>query len=174
MARGANLLGLGSPRPRESKPSLPRCLRDASLPTALAGSYRTRDIMRCGVSRAASYIRTDTDGELPTRDEQQSAIRAYAASAGHELVAAYEDLGAPGVLLYHRPGLKEAINNVKELEDWEVLIVAHPRCISDTDSALHEFVHKFSLYGNRLESPTRTWEEYLAAMKAYRREMSRR
>jgi DNA invertase Pin-like site-specific DNA recombinase len=130
--------------------------------------------MRCGVSRAASYIRTDTDGELPTRDEQQSAIRAHAASAGHELVAAYEDLGAPGVLLYHRPGLKEAINNVKELEDWEVLIVAHPRCISDTDSALHEFVHKFSLYGNRLESPTRTWDEYLAAMKAYRREMSRR
>ena len=130
--------------------------------------------MRCGVSRAASYIRTDTEGELPTRDEQQSAIRAYAAREGHELVAAYEDLGAPGVLLYHRPGLKEAINNVKELEDWEVLIVAHPRCISDTGSALHEFVHKFSLYGNRLESPTRTWEEFLAAMKAYRREMSRR
>jgi DNA invertase Pin-like site-specific DNA recombinase len=143
-------------------------------PTKLAGSYRTRAIMRCGVSRAASYIRTDTDGELPTRDEQQSAIQAYAAREGHELVAAYEDLGAPGVLLYHRPGLKEAINNVKELEDWEVLIVAHPRCISDTDSALHEFVHKFSLYGNRLESPTRTWEEYLAAMKAYRREMSQR
>ena len=131
-----------------------------------------RAIMRCGVSLAASYIRTD--GELPTREEQQSAIRAYAAKAGHELVAAYEDLGAPGVLLYHRPGLKEAINNIKELEDWEVLIVAHPRCISDTESALHEFVHKFSLYGNRLESPTRTWEEFLAAMKAYRHEMSRR
>ena len=73
--------------------------------------------MRCSVSRAASYIRTDTDGELLTKEEQQIAIRAYAASAGHELVAAYEDLGAPGVLLYHRPGLKEAINNVKELED---------------------------------------------------------
>jgi DNA invertase Pin-like site-specific DNA recombinase len=130
--------------------------------------------MRSGVSRAASYIRTDPDGELPTRDEQQSAIRVHAAAEGHELVAAYEDLNAPGVLLYHRPGLKEAINNVKELEDWEVLIVAHPRCISDTDSALHEFVHKFSLYGNRLESPARTWGEFLAAMKAYRREMSRR
>ena len=130
--------------------------------------------MRCGVSRAASYIRTDTDGELPTRDEQQSAIRAYAALTGHALVAAYEGLGAPGVLREHRRGRKEAINNVKELEDGEVVIDAHPRCISDTDSALHEFVHKFSLYGNRLESPARTWDEFLAAMKAYRREMSQR
>jgi DNA invertase Pin-like site-specific DNA recombinase len=130
--------------------------------------------MRCGVSRAASYIRTDPEGELPTGEEQRAAIEAYAAAEGLELVAAYEDLGAPGLLLYHRPGLKEAINNVKELEDWEVLVVAHPRCVSDTDSALHEFVHKFSLYGNRLECPLRTWEEFLAAMKAYRREMSRR
>jgi DNA invertase Pin-like site-specific DNA recombinase len=126
------------------------------------------------VVRAASYIRTDPEGELPTREEQQAAIEAYAAEKGHELVAAYEDLGAPGTLLYHRPGIKEAINNIKELEDWEVLIVGHPRCVSDTESALHEFVHKFSLYGNRLECPTRSWEELLSAMKAYRRAMSRR
>jgi DNA invertase Pin-like site-specific DNA recombinase len=126
------------------------------------------------VARAASYIRTDPEGELPTREEQCSAIYAYAAMKGHELVAAYEDLEAPGTLLYHRPQLKEAINNIKELEDWEVLVVARPRCLSDTDSALHEFVHKFSLYGNRLECPTRTWEEFLSAMKAYRRAMSRR
>jgi DNA invertase Pin-like site-specific DNA recombinase len=123
---------------------------------------------------AASYIRTDPEGELPTREEQQATIQAYAAKEGYELVAAYEDLEAPGAFLYHRPGLKAAINNIKELEDWEVLIVAHPRCVSDTESALHEFVHKFSLYGNRLECPTRTWEEFLSAMKAYRRAMSRR
>jgi DNA invertase Pin-like site-specific DNA recombinase len=126
------------------------------------------------VTRAASYIRTDPDGELPGAGEQRAAVAAYAAEHGYELVAAYEDLGAPGNLLYHRPGLKEAINNIKELEDWEVLVVAHPRCVSDTGSALHELVHKFSLYGNRLESPTRPWEEFLSAMKAYRREMSRR
>jgi DNA invertase Pin-like site-specific DNA recombinase len=126
------------------------------------------------VARAASYIRTDPEGELPTREEQQTTIEAYAAEQGHELVAAYEDLEAPGTLLYHRPGLKQAINNIKELEDWEVLVVAHPQCISDTESALHEFVHKFSLYGNRIECPTRSWEELLSAMKAYRRAMSRR
>ena len=126
------------------------------------------------VARAASYIRTDPEGELPAREEQQTAIGAYAAEKGYHLVAAYEDLEAPGTLLYHRPGLKEAINNIKELEDWEVLVVARPRCVSDTESALHELVHKFSLYGNRLESPTRTWEEFLSAMKAYRRAMSRR
>lgn len=103
-----------------------------------------------------------------------AAIRAYAAGEGYELVAHYEDLDAPGVLLYHRPGLKEAINNIKELEDWEVLLVARPRCVSDTESALHEFVHKLSLYGNRLESPERPWEEFLADMKSYRRAMSRR
>jgi DNA invertase Pin-like site-specific DNA recombinase len=126
------------------------------------------------VTRAASYIRTDPEGELPTMEEQRAAIEAYAAMKGYELVAAYEDLDARGILLYHRPGLKAAINNIKEIEDWEVLVVAHPRCISDTGSALHEFVHKFSLYGNRLESPARPWEESLSAMKAYRREMSRR
>jgi DNA invertase Pin-like site-specific DNA recombinase len=126
------------------------------------------------VAHAASYIRTDPEGELPAREEQQTTVEAYAALKGYDLVAAYEDLEAPGTLLYHRPGLKEAINNIKELEDWEVLVVAHPRCVSDTESALHEFVHKFSLYGNRLECPTRTWEEFVSAMKAYRRAMSQR
>ena len=126
------------------------------------------------VVRAASYIRTDPEGELPSEQEQWTSVEAYAAANGHELVAAYEDLEATGSLLYHRPGLKEAITNIKELEDWEVLIVAHPRCVSDTESALHELVHKLSLYGNRLECPTRSWEDFLSAMKAYRRAMSGR
>ncbi|MCA1687223.1 MAG: recombinase family protein [Actinobacteria bacterium] len=126
------------------------------------------------MARAASYIRTDPEGALLTQEEQRAAIEAYATEKGYELVAGYDDLEAPGTLLYYRPGLKEAINNIKELEDWEVLVVAHPRCVSDTESALHEFVHKFSLYGNRLECPIRTWEEFLSAMKAYRRVMSRR
>jgi DNA invertase Pin-like site-specific DNA recombinase len=126
------------------------------------------------VTLAASYIRTEPDGGLPTKDEQTAAILAHAAERGHDIVANYEDLDAPGILLYHRPGLKEAINNIKELEDWEVLVVAEPRCISETDSALHEFVHKLSLYGNRLESPACSWEDLLAGMRSYRRAMSRR
>jgi len=126
------------------------------------------------VARAATYIRTDPEGELPSTQEQRDVLYAFAAKEGYEIVARYEDLDASGFLLYHRPGLKEAINNIKEEEDWEVLLVAHPRCVSDTESAVHEFVHKFSLYNNRLESPMRGWEEFLAAMKAYRREMSRR
>ncbi len=122
---------------------------------------------------AASYIRTDPDGTLPTREAQTAAISAHAAASGHELVAGYEDLQAPGLLLYYRPGLKAAINNIKELEEWEVLLIAEPACVSDTESALHEFVHKLSLYGNRLESPLRTWEVFLADMRSYRRAMSR-
>ena len=125
------------------------------------------------MSLAASYIRTDPDGALPTEEEQKAAISAYAAAAGHELVARYEDLEAPGLLLYYRPGLKAAINNIKELEDWEVLLIAEPACVSDTESALHEFVHKLSLYGNRLESPARSWDDFLADMKSYRRAMGR-
>lgn len=124
--------------------------------------------------RAASYIRTDPEGELRAREEQKRAIESYARENGYEIVASYEDPGAPGKLLYHKPALKEAINNIKEKEEWEVLIVAHPRCISDDETALHEFVHKFSLYGNRLECPSRSWDEFLAAMKSYRREMSLR
>ncbi|MDQ3913044.1 MAG: recombinase family protein [Actinomycetota bacterium] len=124
--------------------------------------------------RAAIYIRTDPEGALPSAGEQRATLEAYAAREGYEIVASYEDLGASGFLLYHRPGLKEAINNIKEEEDWEVLLVAYSRCVSDTESALHELVHKFSLYNNRLESPARRWEEFLSAMKTYRREMSRR
>jgi DNA invertase Pin-like site-specific DNA recombinase len=146
---------------------------DASV-DALNIPERPRAIIRGGVARAASYIRTDPGGGLPSCEEQRAAIAAYAKREGHELVAAYEDLDAPGTLLYHKPALREAINNVKEHEDWEVLVVAHPRCVSENDSAVYELVHKFSLYGNRLESPARPWEESLATMKAYRREMSRR
>ena len=126
------------------------------------------------MTRAATYIRTDPEGELPSAHEQRGALEGYAAKEKYEIVARYEDLDAAGFLLYHRPGLKEAINNIKEEEDWEVLLVAHPRCISDTESAVHELAHKFSLYNNRLECPIRSWEEFLSAMKAYRWEMSRR
>ena len=125
------------------------------------------------MSLAASYIRTDPDGALPTEEEQKAAISAYAAAAGREIVARYEDLEAPGLLLYNRPGLKAVINNIKELEDWEVLLIAEPACVSDTESALHEFVHKLSLYGNRLESPARSWDNFLADMNSYRRAMGR-
>ena len=62
------------------------------------------------------------------------------------MLARYEALG---VLLYHRPGLKEAINSIKE-EGWELLLVADPRRISETETALHELVHKFSLYNYRV------------------------
>lgn len=126
------------------------------------------------MARAASYIRTDPENELPSLEEQRSTIESYAAEHGHELVASYKDLDAPGVLLYHRPGIKEAINNIKEEEDWEVLVVAHPRAISDTESARHELVHKFSLYNNRLECPLKSWDEFLEEMKAYRRAMSKK
>lgn len=124
--------------------------------------------------RAALYIRTDPAAELPSHEEQTALCETFAAENGYEIVARYEDLEAPGTLLYHKPALKEAINNIKEEEDWEVLIVARPGCVSDDESALHEFVHKLSLYGNRLEGPGRPWEEFLAAMKAYRRSMARR
>lgn len=123
---------------------------------------------------AATYIRTDPEGTLPAAEEQRSLLEDYAAGRGYEIVARYEDLDAPGKLLYHKPGLKQAIENIKESEDWETLLVAEPRCVSDDESALNELVHKFSLYGNTLESPERGWEEFLAAMRSYRRAQSRR
>lgn len=126
------------------------------------------------MTRAATYIRTDVEGELPDAEEQRAELAAYAEDLGYEVVAGYEDLEAPGVLLYHRPGIKAAIENIKEEEDWEVLLVARPRAVSDDASAVHELVHKFSLYNNRLECPTHGWEEFLAEMKAYRRQMTRR
>ncbi|CAN5303315.1 hypothetical protein BH24ACT16_BH24ACT16_01550 [soil metagenome] len=126
------------------------------------------------MTHAATYVRTDPEGELPTAEEQRRLVDSYAAEQGYEIVARYEDIGAPGKLLYHKPGLKQAIDNIKEAEDWETLIVAEPRCVSDDDSALHELVHKFSLYGNTLESPTRGWEDFLAAMQKYRRAQSQK
>jgi DNA invertase Pin-like site-specific DNA recombinase len=126
------------------------------------------------MERAAVYVRTDLEGKLPTNEQQRSTLEAYAREKGYKVVAFYDDLGALGLLLYHRPGLKKAINNIKEEEDWEILLVAHPRCVSDDESALHELVHKFSLYGNRLVCPTRSWDEFLSAMTVYRRRMARR
>ncbi len=124
--------------------------------------------------RAAGYVRTESSSGLPSLEEQRAAVRRYAEGRGYELVETYEDVEAPGHLLYHKPALKEAINNIKELEEWEVLVVADPRCISETQSALHEFVHKLSLYGNRLESPVKSWEELLEEMREYRRSMARK
>jgi hypothetical protein len=159
-------------RPLGPQPSaLPDCATSRRIAKIIPDAPRAI-IVR--VARAATYIRTDPDGELPPAREQLEALEAFAAREGYEIVSCYEDLDAPGILLYHRPGLKEAINNIKEEEDWEVLLVAHPHCVSDTESAIHEFVHKFSLYNNRLECPTRGWDDFLSAMKAYRREMSRR
>ncbi|WP_041328111.1 recombinase family protein [Rubrobacter xylanophilus] len=124
--------------------------------------------------RAAAYIRTESSSGLPSLEEQERAVETYAAQRGYELVATYRDIEAPGHLLYHKPALKEAINNIKELEEWEVLVVADPRCVSETPSALHEFVHKLSLYGNRLESPVKSWERLLEEMREYRRSMARK
>ena len=125
------------------------------------------------MSSAAIYIRTDEAGRLPEAEEQRERLRALAEERGHEVVAEYSDLAAPGYMLYHRDGLKAAIENIKESEDWEVLLTVEPECISETETSVHEFVHKFSLYNNRLESPRRSWVEYLAAMQDYRREMAR-
>lgn len=126
------------------------------------------------MARAAIYVRTDPGGELPSQEAQIALLEAHSAERGYEVVASYEDLGAPGRLLYHRPGLKAAISNIKEEEDWEVLLAADPRCFSETESALHELVHKFSLYGNRLECPGISWEDLLEATKAYRRALAGR
>src|SRR4028119_1592889 len=146
-------------RPLGPQPSaLPDCATSRRVPKIISDVLRAI-IVR--VARAATYIRTDPEGELPPASDQREALEAYAAREGYEIVARYEDLDAPGILLYHRPGLKEAINNIKEEEGWEALLVAHTRCVSDTESAVHEFVHKFSLYNNRLECPTRGWDEFL-------------
>lgn len=123
---------------------------------------------------AAFYIRTNSAEGLPSREEQLRAAEHFAASNGYEVVARYEDAEAPGKLLYHKPKLKEAIENIKEREEWEVLVAADERCFSETPSARHELSHKFSLYGNRLECPGKSWEEFEAGMKKYRREMSGR
>jgi DNA invertase Pin-like site-specific DNA recombinase len=126
------------------------------------------------VETAAFYIRTSNEGGLPSREEQLRAIEHYAGANGYTVVASYEDIEAPGKLLFHKPQLKAAIDNIKEREEWQVLIAADPRCFSETESARHELAHKFSLYGNRLECPDREWDEFEAGMKTYRREMSGR
>lgn len=134
------------------------------------------------MTRAAIYIRTNPEDTvpsspappLPNREEQLALTESYAAERGYEVVARYEDEGAPGDFLYHKPALREAIKNVKELEEWEVLVAAEPFCFSETDSARHELVHKFALYGNRIECPGKDWDEFEGEMRLYRRDMSGR
>jgi hypothetical protein len=94
------------------------------------------------MERAAVYVRTDLEGKLPTSEEQRATLEAYAREKGYKVVAFYEDLGTLGLLLYHRPGLKKAINNIKEEEDWEVLsspiLAASPTAIQPcTNSSIN-------------------------------------
>ena len=44
-------------------------------------------------------------------------LAAEAREKGYEVVSCYEELEALSPLLYHRPGLEKAINNIKEEED---------------------------------------------------------
>lgn len=123
---------------------------------------------------AAFYIRTNEGDGLAYREEQLHTVEEYAHENDYEVVAVYEDIEAPGKLLFHKPNLKAAIGNIKEREEWSVLIAAEERCFSETESARHELAHKFSLYGNRLECPGKSWDDFEADMKSYRREMSGR
>ena len=48
------------------------------------------------MTRAATYIRTDPEGELPSAQEQRKALEAYAAREEYQISTSYEDLRAPG------------------------------------------------------------------------------
>jgi DNA invertase Pin-like site-specific DNA recombinase len=61
---------------------------------------------------AAEYVRMSDEAQQYSIENQQAAIREYAASHGFEVVKTYADPGRSGVTAKHRPGLAQLLKDV--------------------------------------------------------------
>jgi hypothetical protein len=75
---------------------------------------RSQIARRTGVGiRAAEYVRTSTEHQKYSTENQADAIREYAARRGIEIVRTYADQGKSGLSLDGRDALKRLIDDVQ-------------------------------------------------------------
>lgn len=97
------------------------------------------------VRRAAMYVRMSTDLQKYSTENQEQAIRNYAAQHNIEIVKTYTDGGKSGLNYSGRKGLKSLISDVeipiKEFSIILVLDVTHWGRFQDADEGAHyEFI----------------------------------
>src|SRR3984885_3017271 len=96
---------------------------------------------------AAQYLRMSTEHQQYSLDGQSTAIQAYASLHGFEIVQTYSDSAKSGVVLKHRTGLQQLLQDVvRGTQGYQAILVydvSRWGRFQDTDEAAHyEFLCK--------------------------------
>jgi DNA invertase Pin-like site-specific DNA recombinase len=96
---------------------------------------------------AAQYVRTSTDYQRYSIENQAAAIAAYAEAHGLSIIRTYRDEGESGLKLKNRPGLRQLLDDVRsDHADFDHILVydvSRWGRFQDVDeSAHHEFICK--------------------------------
>src|SRR5712671_6617107 len=96
---------------------------------------------------AAQYLRMSTEHQQYSLENQSTAIQSYAETHGFEVVRTYTDAARSGVVLSHRPGLRQLLQDVVTgTPDYRAILVydvSRWGRFQDTDESAHyEFLCK--------------------------------
>jgi DNA invertase Pin-like site-specific DNA recombinase len=96
---------------------------------------------------AAQYLRMSTEHQQYSLENQSTAIQVYAETHGLEVIQTYTDAAKSGVVLSHRPGLRQLLQDVVSgTADYQVILVydvSRWGRFQDTDESAHyEFLCK--------------------------------
>lgn len=96
--------------------------------------------------RAAQYVRMSTEHQRYSIEMQSTAIAAFAAANGYEIVRRYADAGKSGLSLKHRDGLKTLLRDVVSGGGFSTVLVYDVsrwgRFQDPDQSAYYEFICK--------------------------------
>lgn len=125
---------------------------------------------------AAHYVRMSTDHQRYSIERQSTAIAAYAATRGYELVASYADPGVSGLTLEQRPGLQRLLADVLGgAPGFEVVVVydvSRWGRFQDPDEGAHyEFICRQA--GVRVEYAAETFDNDASLTSAILKTMKR-
>ncbi len=95
---------------------------------------------------AAQYLRMSTEHQQYSLENQSTAIRKYAESHGFAIVRSYSDASRSGLVLRHRVGLRQLLQDVVGKPDYRAILVydvSRWGRFQDTDESAHyEFLCK--------------------------------
>lgn len=95
---------------------------------------------------AAQYLRMSTEHQQYSLENQSTAIQQYADTHGFEIVRTYSDAARSGLVLRHRTGLRQLLQDVVGRPDYRAILVydvSRWGRFQDTDESAHyEFLCK--------------------------------
>lgn len=102
--------------------------------------------MTANLRPAAQYLRKSTEHQQYSLENQSAAIQKYAESQGFEVVRTYSDPARRGLVLKHRPGLQQLLQDVVGTPSYRAILVydvSRWGRFQDTDESAHyEFLCK--------------------------------